>query len=108
METSLAPKRSVILVAINAIEKGSVMSDLFDQGNPATLFDGAVSTDVKERMPWPDPTPEMLEDPVFNAIWNTIKHWDINVPTVYEGYCGATGNHVRAILDAVRVVQTKP
>ena len=50
---------------------------------------------------WPDPTPEMLDDPTFNAIWNVIKTWDINVPAVYEGYCGATGNHVRAILDAL-------
>lgn len=50
---------------------------------------------------WPDPTPEMLDDPTFNAIWSVIKTWDINVPAVYEGYCGATGNHVRAILDAL-------
>ena len=51
--------------------------------------------------PWPDPTPEMLEDPIFNAIWNVIRSWDINVPAVYVGYCGATGNHVRAIMDAL-------
>lgn len=52
---------------------------------------------------WPDPTPEMLESPEFNAIWNRIKTWDINVPEV-DGqglYSGATGNHVRAILDAL-------
>lgn len=50
---------------------------------------------------WPDPTPEMLQDPKFNAVWHVIKSWDINVPEVYSGYCGATGNHVRAILDAL-------
>lgn len=50
---------------------------------------------------WPGPTPEMLNDPTFNAIWNVIKSWDINVPDAYSGYCGATGNHVRAILDAL-------
>jgi len=50
---------------------------------------------------WPDPTEEMLKDPAFNAIWETIKTWDINVPHAYEGYCGATGNHVRAILAAL-------
>jgi hypothetical protein len=50
---------------------------------------------------WPNPTPEMLEDPLFNAIWNVIKSWDINVPAAYDGYCGATGNHVRAILEAI-------
>jgi len=55
-------------------------------------------------IPWPDPTPEMLADPQFNAIWNCIKSWDINVPAAYSGYCGANGNHARAILDALRTV----
>lgn len=50
---------------------------------------------------WPDPTPEMLDTPEFNAIWDCIKKWDINVPDAYVGYCGATGNHVRAILEAL-------
>lgn len=51
---------------------------------------------------WPDPSPEMLNgDPLFDAIWQTIKRWDVNVPGVYLGYMGATGNHVRAIYDAV-------
>lgn len=54
-----------------------------------------------ERKDWPDPTPEMLTDPQFEAIWQAIKTWDINVPGAYGGYCGATGNHVRAILDAL-------
>lgn len=53
------------------------------------------------RQAWPDPTPEMLDDPRFNAIWNVIKDWDINVPDVYAGYCSATGNHVRKILDSL-------
>jgi hypothetical protein len=51
---------------------------------------------------WPSPTPEMLDDPQFNAIWDVIQTWDINVPHIYEGYVGASGNHVRAILDALR------
>lgn len=42
----------------------------------------------------------MLNDPLFNAIWETIKRWDIGTPH-YGGYCGATGNHVRAILDGL-------
>lgn len=50
---------------------------------------------------WLDPTPDMLDLPEFNAIWDCIKSWDINVPEAYNGYCGATGNHVRAILDAL-------
>jgi hypothetical protein len=51
--------------------------------------------------PWPDPAPEHFQDPRFDKIWNVIKTWDINVPDAYRGYCGATGNHVRAILEAL-------
>jgi hypothetical protein len=61
----------------------------------------AIEANPGAKAPWPDPTPEMLNDPVFEAIWQTIKRWDINVPSQYVGYCGATGNHVRAILDAI-------
>lgn len=50
---------------------------------------------------WLDPTPEMLASPQFEAVWQCIKSWDINVPAAYSGYMGATGNHVRAILDAL-------
>lgn len=62
----------------------------------------AIEANPGAKTPWPDPTPEMLDDPLFDAIWQVIKSWDINVPAQYPGYCGATGNHARAILDAVR------
>ena len=55
------------------------------------------------RIPWPAPTPEMLETPEFKVIWSCIKAWDINVPDAYRGQCRATGNHVRAILDAIHM-----
>lgn len=51
---------------------------------------------------WLDPTEEMLGDSEFEAIWQAIKSWDVNVPDIYEGYCGANGYHVRVILDALR------
>lgn len=53
-------------------------------------------------MSYRDPTPEELKDALWNRIWQTIKTWDINVPSEYGGYCGATGNHVCAIYDAVK------
>lgn len=57
-------------------------------------------------VPMPDPTPEMLDgDPLFEAIWQTIKSWDVNVPAHYWGYMGATGSHVRLIYDAVKSAQ---
>jgi hypothetical protein len=52
-------------------------------------------------IPWPDPTPEMLRSAEFEKVWQCIKKWDIKVPDAYSGYCEATGNHVRAILDAL-------
>lgn len=57
---------------------------------------------------WPSPTPLMLTTPEFNAVWDCIKSWDINVPHVYRGYCGANGNHVRAILDALSTARILP
>lgn len=55
---------------------------------------------------WPDPTEDMLKTPEFEAVWKAIKSWDINVPKAYNGYCGATGNHVRAILDSIHESKT--
>src|SRR5579884_2238310 len=55
----------------------------------------------KEESHYQDPTDEMLDNPLWNAIWAEIKTWDINVPSQYAGYCGATGNHVTAIFLAI-------
>ncbi len=56
---------------------------------------------------WPSPTESMLDDPVFSAIWQCIKGWDISVPNAYEGYMGATGNHVCAILEGIQPLMPK-
>lgn len=53
----------------------------------------------------PNPTVDDLNDPVFEAIWQTIKRWDVNVPDCYTGYCGANGSHVMLILNAIRAAQ---
>lgn len=55
----------------------------------------------RATLTWPGPTPEMLADPLFEAIWQAIKTWDINVPGAYSGYMGATGNHARALFEAI-------
>lgn len=49
----------------------------------------------------PAPTDETLSTPEFNAVWDCIKTWDIAVPESYDGYMGAIGNHVQAILNAI-------
>jgi len=51
---------------------------------------------------WPDPTPEMMNSDEFNAIWELIQTWGILSPSITgEKMVGATGNHVRAIIDAI-------
>jgi hypothetical protein len=47
----------------------------------------------------PNPTEEDMDSDAFNAIWDIIKNWDVNVPDYYSGYCGANGSHVKLILD---------
>lgn len=65
-------------------------------------MENEVRIDEPERpeFPWPDPKAEDLESEDFNLVWECIKTWDINVPAVYSGYCGSTGNHVMQILFA--------
>jgi hypothetical protein len=46
-------------------------------------------------------------DPYFDAVWNVIKHWDVNVQGAYDGYCGANGNHVQMILDSINAVKAQ-
>ncbi len=57
--------------------------------------------DKRGMIAMPNPTSEQLNDPLFTAIWEVIKTWDINVPDYYVGYCGATGSHVALILNAL-------
>ena len=56
----------------------------------------------------PNPTAMDLVDPLFNAIWNATKTWDVNVPEYYDGYyCGLNGSHVMLILEAVRAAMAE-
>lgn len=55
----------------------------------------------EEAVRMPNPSPEMLASPQFEAIWSVIKSWDVNVPEAYSGYCGANGSHVAMILNAL-------
>jgi hypothetical protein len=45
------------------------------------------------------PSEDMKKTEAFNAIFDVIKDWDINVPGYYKGFCGANGSHVKLILD---------
>ena len=54
------------------------------------------------RLEMPSPTEADLDSRAFNAIWDVIKRWDVNVSEYYGGYCGATGSHVMLILAALR------
>lgn len=50
----------------------------------------------------PNPSDADLADPMFEAIWQATKTWDVNAPEYYVGYCGLNGSHVMLILNAVR------
>ena len=50
----------------------------------------------------PSPSKEEMESPVFEAIWQLVKTWDINVPDYYSGYKGGNGSHVKLLLDAIK------
>ncbi len=58
--------------------------------------------EISVKKPWRSPSCFEVSSPEFNAIWDVIKSWDVNVPEVYTGYCGANGNHVIAVLEAIR------
>ena len=60
--------------------------------------------DGDDLPPMPNPTPEQLDSPQFEAIWQVIRTWDVNVPEHYRGYCGANGSHVALILNALDAV----
>lgn len=50
------------------------------------------------------PTSEMLTDPLFGAILGVIRRWEITVPGTHNGHCIPTGDHARAILEAITPV----
>ena len=53
----------------------------------------------------PNPTDADQADPMFEAIWQATKSWDVNVPEYYVGYCGMNGSHVMLILNAIRAIK---
>lgn len=54
-----------------------------------------------------EPTIKDLNDVEFNTIWNAIKSWDIQ-RRPGDGYAGATGTDVMAILEPLRKIKKKP
>lgn len=57
---------------------------------------------ISKKRNMPNPTLEEVNSPLFNAIWNVIKNWDIGISHHYDGYTGASGSHVKIILDAIK------
>lgn len=75
----------------------STIDKAVDQVNGKTP-DKCVS---KPPAAYPNPTPEQLKSKEFEAVWQLMKSWDIAVPEWYDGYTGAMGNHVAAVLKAI-------
>ncbi len=80
-------------------DEGRKIKESFEGGRPLPAHPIQVKTAM---LVMPNPTPEQLNDPLFEAIWQVIKSWDINVPGYYEGYCGATGSHVMLIFNELK------
>lgn len=51
-----------------------------------------------------EPTEQDLKDPLFEAIWQAIKEWDIRRSGINEPplYSGATGTDVMEIVQSIR------
>lgn len=90
------------------LDDAALFRAVIPDNRPLTPFSIATPR-FKQTIPWPDPTEDQLNSFWFNRIWEVIKTWDINVPEAYDGYCGATGNHVVAILNALnKDIEGKP
>lgn len=55
-----------------------------------------------------DPSTDDLQDPMFEAIWQAIKGWDIGRDGGGGSYAGATGTDVMTVLSAVRAALAAP
>lgn len=87
------------------LEYNFFKSDVSAENDLANKIRDAASRASK----WRDPLPEELNTIEFKAVWECIKKWDIatGLDKNNDGndlYCGATGNHVVAILDCLRRV----
>ena len=92
---SVMPRGDLSVIEDNAVEE--TVSQ-----NTVEPREGETSAFIQDM---PNPSEEDLNDPMFEAIWQRIKDWDINVPSYYNGYCGANGSHVMLILNALRDMQ---
>ncbi len=66
--------------------------------NAATKNYRDVSREVGQL---PSPTQDEIDSPEFNAIYDIIKYWDVDLG---DGPCGANGSHVKLILDKLKPV----
>lgn len=63
----------------------------------------ATVASTADKLQMPSPTPAMLDgDQLFDAIYDAICSWDVNVPACYIGYCGANGSHAAMIYASIK------
>ena len=106
MDIVMDPELTKVTLRYVAMAEAALLERNYEEGEMSEAMDDRVLRARANKEDWPDPTPEMLKTSAFGAVWKTIRTWDINVPDVDgELYTGATGNHVRAILDALPRVE---
>jgi hypothetical protein len=81
----------------------------FDPTSRRVVEGNGTAVDSRDTAEWlankvtlPPTTPEMLNDPLFEAIWQNIKGWAVNGPEAYHGYSGATGSHAAHIYKNIK------
>ncbi len=92
---------TVMPITLKSVEKAVDVTESKFANTPTA----ASGTPRKIQMTdYPDPTEEDLQDPVFEAVWQAIKGWDLSREPGSKGdrlYAGATGNDVMHILKAI-------
>lgn len=75
-----------------------------DQTTPTTALKSVPFelTPQKDFDGMPEVTPSDIRDPLFKAIWEATKTWEVGVPEHYAGHVGMNGSHVMLILNELR------
>ena len=70
---------------------------------PLGIRDTIADPNYSNRLEFPNPTDSDLLDPLFSAIWNAVKYWDIRDSRYSYGYMSGNGSHVMIILNELRI-----
>ena len=82
---------------------GGVCGDNHSHWKP---IEYTLNPDTKSGLPMIPDVEVNTEHPLFEPIWQAIKHWDAD--TKGKGYAGISGTDVMTIIHAIEKVESKP